>query len=280
MKTILAPLDTSIYATSVVDHAAWAAARLSASVELLHVIQRTDAVTARGDHSGAIGLAAKSGLMEELVAINEAEAKLARSQGKALLAAAEERLRAAGITDIRLTHRHGGVIETIIEREADADLLVIGKRGEHLDFSRGHLGSILERVIRESIRPVLVASREFLAPNSAVIAFDGGASARKAIGFVASSPLMADVAIHVVMAGQPDENSRRHMAWAKTMLPDASFQELSGSPEDAIQEHVERTGARMLIMGAYGHSPLRTFIVGSTTTSLMRACRIPVLLFR
>ncbi len=281
MKTILATLDTSIYATSVVDHAAWVARRLEASVELLHVIQRSDAVTARGDHSGAIGLAAKSGLMEELVAINEAEARLARTQGKSLLLAAETRLRDAGVSDIRLTHRHGGVIETIIEREADADLVVIGKRGEHVDFAKGHLGSILERVIRESVRPVLVAAREFVAPETALIAFDGGPSARKAIAFIASNPaLLSGVSLHVVMAGHADDASRRQMAWAQTMLPEAGFHELPGAAEEVVQELVARTGARLLVMGAYGHSPLRTFIVGSTTTSLMRSCRIPVLLFR
>ncbi|MFN7177371.1 MAG: universal stress protein, partial [Thermaurantiacus sp.] len=61
LDRILVAVDTSLYATSVVDHAAWLARRLSASVELLHVIQRTDAVAARQDRSGALGLAAKSG---------------------------------------------------------------------------------------------------------------------------------------------------------------------------------------------------------------------------
>lgn len=178
MKTILAAFDTSAYADSVVDHAAWAASRMGASVELLHVIQRSDAVALRGDLSGAIGLAAKSGLMEELVAINEAQARLARQPGKALLTAADARLRAAGISVVRLTHRHGGVIETIIEREEDADLTVIGKGGEHADFAKGPLGSQLERVVRESVRPVLVASRAFQPIETALIAFDGGASAR------------------------------------------------------------------------------------------------------
>jgi nucleotide-binding universal stress UspA family protein len=280
MKRILAAIDTSPYADSVVDHAAWAAGRLDASVELLHVIQRSDAVTARHDHSGAIGLAAKSGLMEELVAINEAEARIARQQGRALLAAAEARLREAGIAEIRQTHRHGGVIETIIEREADADLVVIGKRGEQVDFARGHLGSQLERVVRESVRPVLVASRAFQPIETAVIAFDGGASARKAIAFLASSPLLDGVALHIVMAGHEDSAHRKQLDWARTMLPEASIDALPGAAEDVIQELVTRTSARLLVMGAYGHSPLRNFIVGSTTTALMRACPVPVLLFR
>jgi nucleotide-binding universal stress UspA family protein len=280
MDRILVAIDPSLYATSVVDHAAWVAQRMDATVELLHVIQRIDAVAARGDHSGALGLAAKSGLMEELVRIGEAEGRLARKQGQALLEAAEARLREAGITDIIVTHRHGGVIETIIEREADADLVVIGKRGEQLDFARGHIGSIVERVVRESVRPVLVASRAFEEPRHAVIAFDGGPSARKAVSFLASHRLLDDVALHLVMAGSIDEAHRRHLEWARSMLPEAVVHEMPGTPADVVQEQVARTGARLLVMGAYGHSPLRSFIIGSTTTALMRACPVPVLLFR
>jgi len=34
------------------------------------------------------------------------------------------------------------------------------------------------------------------------------------------------------------------------------------------------------VMGAYGHSRVRQFILGSTTTTLIRTCTVPVLLFR
>jgi len=36
----------------------------------------------------------------------------------------------------------------------------------------------------------------------------------------------------------------------------------------------------LLLMGAYGHSRIRNLIIGSTTTSMIRSCKIPVLLFR
>jgi nucleotide-binding universal stress UspA family protein len=280
MLTILAPIDPSAYAAGVVDHAAWAATKLGAGVELLHVIQRSDAVVARHDYSGAIGLAAKSGLMEELVRINEAEAKLARERGRLVLAEAESRLRAAGVAKVKLLHRHGGIIETVLEREVEADLVVIGKRGEDADFARGHIGSTVERIIRESIRPVLVAERRFTEPKTAVLAYDGGASARKAAQFMAASPLFADLAVHVVMAGPNDDNHRRHREWINGLLPDATLHELPGQPAQVVQEVVSRVGAQLLVMGAYGHSALRNFFVGSTTTGLMQSCQVPVLLFR
>src|SRR3546814_6751190 len=176
---IIACIDASQYATSVVDHAAWVAFHLDATVEVLHVIQRKDAVAARHDLSGAVGLGAKSGLMEELTRIDEAEGRLAREQGNILLQTAEERLKAAGVRS-ETCHRHGGIIETVIEREADADLVVIGKRGASADFAKGHLGSKVERVVRPSVKPVLVASRPFRKNARALIALDGGPSPRKA----------------------------------------------------------------------------------------------------
>jgi nucleotide-binding universal stress UspA family protein len=283
MTKILACIDASLYASSVVEHAAWAAARLDGSVEVLHVIQRKDAVAARHDLSGAVGLGAKSSLLEELVRIDESESKLAQEKGRALLAAAKAHLEEQGQANITLTHRHGGIVETIIEREDTADLVVIGKRGASADFAKGHLGSKVERVVRQSVRPVLVASRAFTEPRSVLVAFDGGVSARKALTFVATSPLFAQVHVDVVMAGHEDQANAMHLNWARELLATRETAHLSivdGKPEEVIAGQIAATGAQMLIMGAYGHSPLRTMIVGSTTTEMVRSCSVPVLLFR
>lgn len=283
MTRILACIDPSTYATSVVDHAAWAADRLGAGIEVLHVIQRKDAVAARHDLSGAVGLGAKSTLLDELTRIDEAEGRLAQEQGRALLASARTHLESLGRSDVTLTHRHGDIVETIVEREAESELVVIGKRGASADFAKGHLGSKVERVVRQSVKPVLVASRAFVRPDAAVIAFDGGASARKAVAYVATSPLFADMALHVVMAGRDDKEHRDRLSYARELLSGREGAQLvlrEGKPEDVIAGEVAAAGSQLLVMGAYGHSPLRTLLVGSTTTEMIRSCTIPVLLFR
>ncbi|MEZ5862313.1 MAG: universal stress protein, partial [Geminicoccaceae bacterium] len=202
MTRILACVDSSaVYGTSVCDLAAWAAGRLGAGVELLHVVQRNDAVAQRHDLSGAIGLGVKTELLEELTRIDEAAGKLAVARGRLLLDGAEERLKAAGVTDIRKVHRHGGIVETIIEREADVDFVVLGKRGASSEFATDHIGSKVERVVRASSRPVLIASREIRPPATVVVAFDGSATATKAVELVAASPLFAGLAVHLVAAG-------------------------------------------------------------------------------
>ncbi|WP_238147339.1 universal stress protein [Rhizorhabdus dicambivorans] len=171
MNRILACIDASTYATSVVDLAAWAATRLGADVELLHVVQRKDAVASRNDHSGAIGLGVKSELLEELTRIEEAAGRLAIEEGRILLDAGGTRLKEQGIT-VASMHLHGGIVETIVEREADAALVIIGKRGASGEFATDHIGSKVERVVRASDKPVLIASREAKAPDAVVIAFD------------------------------------------------------------------------------------------------------------
>ncbi len=280
MNKLLACIDASSYAASVIDSTAWAAKRLDASIEVLHVIQRNDAAAARHDLSGAVGLGAKSSLLEELVSIDEAEGKLARERGRVMLSVAEERLKEQGVTDVKSTHRHGGIVETVIEREEDADVVIIGKRGASSAFAKEHLGSKIERVVRESIRPVLVASQEFKAPERVMVAFDGGASSRKAVEFVASSPLFTGLEVHVVMAGASGSTRQKHMDWATGQLPDAKVEHVSGAPEDALPAYLEANGIGMLVMGAYGHSPLRRLIVGSITTQMMQNCHVPILLFR
>lgn len=289
MNRILACIDASSYAGNVCDISAWAAGRLEAGIEILHVVQRADAVAARNDLSGAIGLGVKSSLLEELTRIDEAEGKLAIERGRIMLESAKEKLHEAGVGDVVVTHRHGGIVETVTEREMDADLVVMGKRGASHEFAADHLGSKVERVIRASIKPVLLASRrghdfEKGDPSAIVVAFDGSAAANKALDFVAASKLFAGLPIRVVIAGGDDARHRKLETDAQAKLDGCAGEVVvsrrDGNAEDVIAAAVKETPESLLVMGAYGHSPLRSMIVGSTTTTMIRTVPAPVLLVR
>ena len=60
-------------------------------------------------------------------------------------------------------------------------MIVIGKRGEAADFAKMHLGSNLERLIRSTNKPVLVAARSFKPIERILLAFDGGKSSLGAV---------------------------------------------------------------------------------------------------
>jgi nucleotide-binding universal stress UspA family protein len=283
METVLAAIDASAYATSVCAYAGWAAKRLSLPVELLHVVQQQDPVTARRDLSGAIGLGVKSDLMEELVRLSETSSRAEIEKGRVILKAGEQLLRDGGVADVTTLHRHGGVVETIVEREENARLLVIGKRGTDHEFSPSELGSIIERVVRASAKPVLVVTRAFVEPQQIVFAYDASPAAKRALERLAHSPLFAGLPVTIVMAESEGAAKRTLLDEAEaefasdhqvTTLMDA------GRAEQVIPQVVASTPHAMLLMGAYGHSPLRRMIIGSTTTAMIRTVKAPVLLVR
>lgn len=283
MEHVLTCIDASGYADSVCDLAAWASKRLQMPVELLHVVQRSDAVSARSDRSGAIGLGVKTSLMEELVEMEAADTKIRVERGRVLLAAAEKRLRESGAFDVRTLHRHGGIIETILEREEGARVVIVGKRGDSHEFAQDHIGSNIERVVRASTKPVLIASREYTEPRSIVFAYDASPAANRALGRLIESPLFTGMPINIVMADTDNEAHRRALNNAAGNLGperDVSTTLERGKPEAVIADVVSQTPGAMLVMGAYGHSPIRTLIIGSTTTTMIRTVHAPVLLVR
>ena len=192
MKKVLACIDGSDYTQSVSDYAVWAAERLQAPLEFLHVLQRRPQRSTGMDLSGSIGFEEQSSLLAELVKLDEQHAKLAQQRGRQILGGVVERARSQGVmAESRL--RHGSLVETLTELEPDVRLFIIGKRGEHADFAKLHLGSNLERAVRAVHQPLLVASRQFKPIQNVLIAFDGSETTRKGITMIAGSPLLKNL---------------------------------------------------------------------------------------
>jgi nucleotide-binding universal stress UspA family protein len=248
---------------------------------VLHVLDRSGAGTP-ADHSGALGFDASEELLRELAEVDAARGRVALRRARALLDDAERRLRAAGVGEVTLTQRHGSVVETVAAFEAGASLVVIGKRGEAADFDKGHLGANIERVVRSSSLPVLVAARAFRPINRFMVAYDGGTAALKAIDYVARQPLLKELECHLVTVAPA--GSAPSLDQPAAMLRSSGLvvtpQVVHGDAEQAISAHVVAAGIDLLAMGAYGHSRIRTLLVGSTTSAVLRACRVPVLVFR
>lgn len=282
-QKIIALVDGSIYSASVCDHAAWIAERSGAPVELVHVLGRRDAADST-DLSGAIRLGARSKLLEELAELDAQRARLITHRGRAILEDARAILEKAGIPEITTRLRHGDIVETLGDIEAEARVILIGKRGEAADFAKGHLGSNLERIVRASTRPVFVASRAFRPIRKVLVAYDGGPSAMKAVDHIARTALFRDLAVHVVTVGSAMIEARKGLDDAKAMLAAAGITAetaiLPGQPESALGKLVEEEGFDMLVMGAYGHSRIRNLMIGSTTTAMIRTCKVPVVLMR
>jgi nucleotide-binding universal stress UspA family protein len=284
-QRVIACVDQSAYADAVTDHAAWAAKRLGAPLELLHVIDRHPETARSADHSGAIGPDAQQSLLTELSSADEAMVRAAREQGRLFLNRLRERALGAGVEVVDMRQRLGHLDETLHEVQSEARLVVMGRKGAAAQQAASALGGNVERVVRALERPILaVTDGAFKAPERLLLAFDGGKATRKGVEMVAASPLLRGMSVKLVMAGDGRSDAAAQMRWATDLLQaggiEASGEIVSGEPLAAIQAAVVREQADWLLMGAYTHSPLRSLFKPSRTNGLLASVGVPTLLLR
>jgi len=283
MTKILVCIDGSTYADNICANAAWAAQRMNADIDLLHVLRRnSDYQAPSADHTGAIGLGARSELLEELTKVDEERGRLDQQKGKIILQHGEKVLKDAGVKTVNLIHRRGSLVETVQELETGAEIIFMGKRGEHADLNSEFLGSNLEKVARAIHKPLFVVSSVVRPINRFLIAYDGKENVRKAVNYIASQPLLKGLECHLLAVEHTADIDTSASVQAleaagfKVTLKTAQ----SSQPDQVIAAYVAENNIDLLVTGAYSHSRIRSILLGSTTASLIKACLVPLLLFR
>jgi nucleotide-binding universal stress UspA family protein len=283
-KKVLACVDQSHFADYVVDYGVWAAQRLAAPLELLHVLERHPEIAAQADHSGTLGLDAQAQLLTTLTEEDESRSKTAREVGRRFLARLRSRAIDAGMDNTDVRQRHGALADTLAEQERDVRLFVLGRRGEAAEHTQRDLGRSVEWVVRRLKRPILAVTEDFRPPQRALLAFDGSPVTRRGVNLIAKSPLLKGIPLDILVSGKGKGEGLRHLPWAQKTLEKAGYAvealQIPGDPERVIAETVQARSADLLIMGAYGHSPLRSLIFGSKTSDLLRSATLPTLLLR
>ncbi len=281
MKKVIACIDGSSAATPVCDYAAWAANRLSAPLTLLHVLDQSRYPMEK-DLSGNLGVGEREHLLSELSELDARRNKLALEQGSLMLESAKQRVIADGIVDPVLRQRHGHLVESLSELEAETRLLVMGKQGE--EHSGNQVGDNVAGVIRSLHCPILIAHGEFKTPQVIMLAFDSSDISREGVELLAASPLFRGLTGHLVSVSRNKATVGADMEWAEQTIVNGGHEVrtavLEGDIEPALHAYQEAHNVDMIVMGAYGHSRLREFFVGSTTNDMIRNASIPHLLLR
>tara|TARA_Y100000385_G_scaffold63916_1_gene63030 strand:- start:708 stop:1574 length:867 start_codon:yes stop_codon:yes gene_type:complete len=278
-RKILACVDQSPYADYVADYAAWAARKLALPLELLHIIDRHQEISASTDHSGAIGVDAQENLLNQLTEEEGTRARQVRDRGRVFLNGLRQRCEVDEALSVDTRQRYGQLLSTLEEQQQDVALYVLGRRGESAAHTRRDLGRHVEMISRQVRRPILTVAGEFIEPRSALIAYDGKRMTRRCVELIAKNPALNDIPVHVIMAGKRAADADKHLQWAKNTLNTAGFTVetayLPGDPEQEITRAIGERQADLLVMGAYSRSPLRSLILGSRTNDLLRASQVP-----
>lgn len=279
----IACIDGSKFSTAVCDYSVWLSQQLSSPFKALHAIehQGSAAVT---DLSGAIGLGAQEHLLSELTEIEQQRNKLEIQKGRQMLEAVKTRAEQAGLINPVTVQRHGTLLETLIELEDDARVVVLGIRGEAHEENTSHVGAHLESLARSVNRPIFVVNREFTEPRTAMLAYDGSPCCLKGLEMIKTSPLFDTMPIHVVHVAKDKTEGEALIAQAKAELESAGRQVfaelLEGEPAEALCQYQQTHGIDMTVMGAFSHNRLRELVFGSFTIKMLLNTDKPLLLLR
>ena len=117
-----------------------------------------------------------------------------------------------------------------------------------------------------------------------MLAYDGSRSSDEALAKFAGSPLLKDLPGHLVMVATPTTEHQQQLDSAKHILEkegrSITANLIQGPVQDALKEYRDNNDIDLMVMGAYGHSRLREFFVGSQTSKMISRSPIPLLLLR
>lgn len=280
---VTACIDGSAISAAVCDTAAWASAILEAPLVFLHVLEKSLS-PAKEDLSGAIGLGSREQLLDELTALDEKRNKIAIEHGKHMLVDAVQRAKTAGAIDASSEQRHDQLLDALLACEDNTRLYVIGRLGADHDVNKQVIGSHIENVVRAIHTPILMATGQFSTPHNYMLAYDGSETADKAIDSIANSPLLSKLPGYVVMVGKDTSENQSRLKNACKLLTEKGHQVqshlLQGDINTNLMTFQERFNIELKVMGAYGHSRIREFIIGSNTSKMLATSTVPVLILR
>lgn len=175
----------------------------------------------------------------------------------------------------------GIVPRAIVEQGSLADLIVMGRGGEHMKWLEGVLGSTTEAVVRRAKQPVLVTSTEIGAHRRFLMAYDGTPHAKQALKNAVKIATDWAMPFRVLSVGpQAEKCLDEARAYLQAHTVDVEYEQREGDPGECIVACAAEMEADLIVMGAYGHSKVREFVVGSTTSYTLNHAPCPVFLHR
>jgi nucleotide-binding universal stress UspA family protein len=165
------------------------------------------------------------------------------------------------------------------------DLVITGRDAEfHLEPVEG-MTPLVEHVVAQGCRPVIVTGAESVGDGPVLVAYDGSAPAAKALQAAALLGIFHSSAARVVSVCRDREEASDIAGRARAFLKpygidvDTDAVGASDHPADVLAKRAAETGARMLVMGAFGHRGFREILFGSSTRRLFDAVPLPLFIY-
>ena len=208
--------------------------------------------------------------------------------------AAEQRFRVATsnatLTRIEWRAPAGSPIAAAVEHARCADLFVMGQRAPD-DPALMFADELITTTLLSSGRPLLIVPHIGAAATpgqNVLVAWDCGREAARAVAD--ALPLLARARrVHIVSYDADDRgasvdvalSTSRLRGWLQDHGIEARADNLAASDSEIgellLSQAADR-GCDLIVMGGYGHSRLKEFVLGSATRTLLASMTVPVLM--
>lgn len=277
MKRVIACIDSSPCTNALADAAAWIAKQTGRELVLLQVLDYYPASYHLGEISGVIGFESNAMLLKELAELEQKQSEIALSYSNNLLQHISNRI----FKDygIRTTHiqEKGDFLEQSFQILKPDDIAVIGLLGERSAEKNKPIGTNVENFIRGANCTVMTVGEHFRPPTSFIFAYEYSPTCMKMMKRIAESDLLRQLQCHLLYIGDHVEILNEPLQYLTEagleVVPEYRYGEVAENILSYQQEH----GIQLIVLGAFSHSKIHQFFLGSIATTIFRNSKVPLL---
>jgi nucleotide-binding universal stress UspA family protein len=288
-KKILVPVDFSEFSDKAAEYALFIAEKYRAHITLLHVI----------------ALFQEDFDEEEQLKMYEKIIETKEKEREKKLASHKKTAKNRGIEVNSVLLRGISVASSILDyiSDKDFDLVIMGTHG-HTGFKSLLLGSVTEKVVRESPIPVLTIHKDYnkieikeilvpvdLSESSHITINRGKALAREfnaTLEFLhvvemEAHPEFYNISFEPILKENPTlaDHITKNMIKATGIPKDkATYSVKEGKVYKEIKKYADNSQIDLIVMGSHGRGELEDFLLGSNSERVLRIATCPVLTVR
>jgi len=168
--------------------------------------------------------------------------------------------------EVTLDVRAGSVPDVIHDASVDADLVIMGLRGETETKFPGQGGRLSALLPSRIDAPLLLVPPQTQSIGSAAIGYDGSDGARRAAKELRAVIGPVDAPIHGIYVGSASAAQPLLAELVEKVAPLRVAQHVTtGQPHEAIMAKAREVGADVVALGFDGHNKLKDFAFGTLT---------------
>lgn len=280
MKRVVACIDSSPCINALAEAAAWIAKKTNRELVLLQVLDYYPASYHLGEISGVIGFESNAMLLKELAELEQKQSELALDYSNNLLNHISELIQEKhGIVPTRIQEK-GDFLEQSLSVLHEDDIALIGRLGERSAERKKPIGSNVENFIRSANCTVMTVGDTFKPPTCFIFAYEYSPTCVKMMHRIAQSDLLRILQCHLLYVGDHPEVLKDPEQFLKQAGLDVVTEYRYGDVSENILEYQKEHGIQLILLGAFSHSKIKQFFLGSITTAIFRNSTVPLLVVK